>query len=50
MTDLKTTITGVITGLLTVASHYGIVVPTEWQVPIIAVGVAVGMYFAKDKK
>ncbi len=49
MEDKKTTITGVITGLLTIVAWYNVVIPPDFIPAIVASGVAVIGYFAKDK-
>lgn len=50
MSDLRTTITGAVTGILALMAHYGVVIPEDWQTAIVSVGVALGFYFAKDGK
>jgi hypothetical protein len=49
MDDKKTTITGVITGALTILAWYNLVIPADFVPAIVAAGVAVIGYFAKDK-
>lgn len=49
MEDKKTTITGVITGALTIAAWFNVVIPADFVPAIVAVGVAVIGFFAKDK-
>jgi len=50
MGDLKTTITGVVTGILTLLSGFGVIIPEAYTPVIIAIGVALVSYFAKDVK
>jgi hypothetical protein len=49
MDNLKTTITGVIGGILTTLAHFGIVIPEAWGPVIIAVTLALLGFLAKDK-
>ncbi len=46
--DLKTTITGIVTGVLGLLAAFGVVIPEQWSPIIIAVGVAVVGFFARD--
>jgi len=48
MKDPKTTITGLVTGVLGLLSYFGIIIP-EWVAPIvISIGIVVLSYFAAD--
>ena len=49
MADIKTTLTGVITGILAMLAYYGIVIPEVWTGVILGIGVALLGYFSKDK-
>ena len=48
MTDLKTTFTGLITAVVALAASFNIVIEPKWSSVILAVGVAVIGFFAKD--
>jgi hypothetical protein len=48
--DYKTTITGIVTALVTLAAHFNLVVPDTWQSFAVAAGVLVMGLFAKDAK
>ena len=48
--DPKTTITAFVAGIVTLASHFNIVISSDYQTAIIAVGVIVLGWFAKDGK
>ena len=47
--DLKTTLTGVITGILSLLGVFGILVPVTWVPVIVAVGVAILGYFTNKQ-
>lgn len=49
-TDWKTTVTGIVTGVVTVLAAFGIVIPAEWIPVIIGIGVLILGFFAKDGK
>ena len=46
--DPKTTITAFVAGVVALASHFNIVIPDDYQSAIIAVGLIVLGWFAKD--
>lgn len=46
--DWKTTVTGIVCGLAAIMSHFGVLIPESFQVVIIAIGVALLGWFAKD--
>jgi hypothetical protein len=48
MTDPKTTITAVVTGILAALAYFGIVIPETFVAPIIGIGVVILGIFAKD--
>jgi hypothetical protein len=48
MTDIKTTVTGFVTAVLTLLSYFGILIPPGLELPIIAVGTFLVAFFAKD--
>ena len=48
MKDPKTTLTAFIAGVVTLASHFNIIIPDDYQTAIIAVGVIVLGWFAKQ--
>ena len=50
MIDLKTTITGVVTGIISIMATFNIIVPDTWTPVIVAIGVALIGIFAKDSK
>jgi hypothetical protein len=50
MNDLKTTLTGVITGIVTLLSFFNIIIPEAYVPVIVAVGVAVLGYFSAQEK
>jgi len=50
MTDLKTTVTAFVTGVLGILAYFGIGIPETYVTPIILVGVALLGYFTSDKK
>jgi len=50
MTDPKTTITGLITALVALAAHFNLIIPDTWQTFLVAGGVLVMGFFAKDAK
>jgi len=50
ITDPKTTITGVVTALVTLAAHFNFVISDTWQSFAVAAGVLVMGYFAKDAR
>jgi len=49
-TEWKTTVTAIVTGIATILAHFGIIFPDTWQGIIIAIGVILLGYFARDKK
>jgi hypothetical protein len=49
-TDWKTTITGIVTGIAVIAGHFGLNIDPTIQSIIIAIGVALIGFFAKDNK
>ena len=46
--DPKTTITAFVAGVVALASHFNVVIPDDYQAAIIAVGLIVLGWFAKD--
>jgi hypothetical protein len=46
--DPKTTITAFVAGVVALASHFNVVISQDYQTAIIAVGIIVLGYFAKD--
>jgi hypothetical protein len=50
MNDWKTTLTGLITALASLLSHFGILIPESFQTFIIMIGVFVLGLVAKDAK
>ena len=48
--DPKTTITAFVAGVVALASHFNLVIPADYQTAIIAVGLIVLGWFAKDGK
>lgn len=50
ITDWKTTITAVVTGIVTILASFNIIIPDTWVTIIISVGVVLLGIFAKDSK
>ena len=50
ITDWKTTITSVVTGIVTILASFDIIIPDTWVTIIISVGVVLLGIFAKDSK
>lgn len=50
ITDWKTTITSVVTGIVTILASFNIIIPDTWVTIIISVGVVLLGIFAKDSK
>ena len=50
MTDLRTTLTALVTGIIGGLAHYDIVIPKEFTEPIIILGLIIFGWFASDKK
>jgi hypothetical protein len=50
MADIKTSLTGLVTGLAGILSHFGIIIPESWQLPIVLIGGAIMGILAKDAK
>ena len=50
MTDLRTTLTVLVTGIIGGLAHYDIVIPKEFTEPIIILGLIIFGWFASDKK
>lgn len=50
ITDWKTTITSVVTGIVTILASFNIIIPDTWVNIIISVGVVLLGIFAKDSK
>lgn len=48
MDDLKTTITGVVTAVVALAAHFNVVIPDTWQTFVVAAGILIVGFFAKD--
>lgn len=48
--DLRTTVTGAITTILGLLSHYNVVLSDKWTAIITSVGFGVALFFAKDSK
>ncbi len=50
-TDLRTSITAVVTGIMGLLSYFGIVIPEAWTLPIVSIGVVlIGLFAADGKK
>lgn len=49
-TDWKTTVTGIVVGVTTILAHFGVIIPESVTGIIIAIGIVLLGYFAKDKK
>jgi len=47
-TDLKTTFAGLVTAIVALAASFNIIIEPKWSSVILAVGVAVIGFFAKD--
>ena len=50
MDDIKTSLTGLITGLAGILAHFGVIIPEGWTMPIVIVGSTLVAFFAKDAK
>ena len=50
MTDLKTTVTALVTALVSLIGYFGFNIPAEWIPVISTIGFAVAFFFAKDKE
>ena len=46
--DPKTTITAFVAGVVALAAHFNLLIPADYQTAIIAVGLIVLGWFAKD--
>lgn len=47
--DLKTTLTGVVTGILSLLGIFGILIPTTWVPVIVSIGIVVLGYFTNKQ-
>lgn len=48
-TDPKTTIAGILTGIFTLLAYFNYIVPEVLTIPILAAGVGIIAYLARDK-